>query len=282
MPADEADLLQRLRRGEAPAFAEAFETFADRLYRVALRVVHDPDEAEDVVQETFIVLSRRLEVFEGRSSLGTWLYRVAYNEALQRLRTTWRRAGRAAPGHTALVDDGAGGVADEAPGPSEWAEAGELHDHIDAAIAALPASLRSALLLRDVEGLSTAEAAELLRITPSALKVRVHRARLALRELLSPEPLPPTTMAGGIACAEVVAQLSAYLDGELDEETRARIEAHVADCNHCRVTIDSTRSSLALAGARRNIVLPPPRSARLFERLRAVFASRPDAAGSGM
>lgn len=266
----EAELVAGIRRRDPVAFEEAFARFADRLYRVALGVLGDSDDAEDVVQETFIALADHIDRFEERSRLTTWLYRVAYNAALQRYRSRRRTSDREAPG-----DDGL-----EAPdggrGPAQLAEAREFDEALGRALATMPEGLRIAFVLRDVEGLSTREAAELLDIAPGTLKVRLHRARLRLREALSSEALPPVTDAGGLSCAEVTEQLSDYLAGEVPAELRARIEAHVAQCDHCRVVIDPTKRVLDVAGARRHVVLPE-RSGEIFDRLAAVFASRPAA-----
>lgn len=266
----EAELVAGLRVGDQLAFAEAFERFADRLYRVALGVVGDSDDAEDIVQEAFVALVDHIDRFEERSRLSTWLYRVAYNAALQRYRSRHRTSGREAAGSAASE------VPDGASGPGEIAEAGEFSEALWKALAGLPEGLRIAFLLRDVEGMSTVEAADLLELSPGALKVRLHRARLRLRDALSSEVLPPTTNAGGISCAEVTELLSDYLAGDLPPETRTQIETHVAQCDHCRVMVDSTRRVLEVAGASRHVVLPE-RSGEMFDRLAAVFASRPPA-----
>ncbi len=268
--ADE-DLVERLRRGEDAAFVEAYSTYANLLYRTALRVLRDADEAADVVQETFVTLAQRVQTFEGRSRLSTWLYRVAYRHALQRLRSPDRRR---RPARSEGVLAAAERTPDMSPGPAQRLEQKLLHDGIDEALALLPESLRAAFVLRDIEGMSTAEAADALHVSESALKVRLHRARLRLRERLSDELLPPETEAAGLPCATVIEQLSGYLDGDIDQALRARIEAHVAECSHCRVMIDSTQRTLELAGEHRHLLLPVPRSAEMLERLRSVFASR--------
>jgi RNA polymerase sigma-70 factor (ECF subfamily) len=147
---------------------------------------NDPMEAEDVLQETFISAFRGLDRFEGRSLLSTWLYRIAYNAALMHLRK--RELATVSidepieneegdPMPRQLVDWGAA--------PDQVLLNGELHRALDAAVAALPETLRSVFVLRDIEGLSTAETAAILDLTETNVKVRLHRARLALRERLS-------------------------------------------------------------------------------------------------
>lgn len=166
---------------DGEAVAALFDAWADRIWRLAVGMLGDEAEAEDVVQEVFLKALTRGGGFEGRSSAGTWLYRVAHNACLDRLRKRRRHATEALDG--------------EAPFPRvlvDWSARadrllldGEARAELDAAVAELPETLRAAFLLRDVEELSTAEAAAALGITPSALKVRLHRARLLLRERLS-------------------------------------------------------------------------------------------------
>jgi len=183
MPA-EPDLLTALRAGDPAALAALFEARADQLYRLALSLLRDPAEAEDVVQETFLKALTRLEQFEGRARLDTWLYRVAYNASLDRLR---RRAPEPLPEDEPEAEGG--------PLPQvivEWSLTpenrlldAEARAMLETAIQALPATLRPVFLLRDIEGLSGEETAEALGLNAGVVKVRLHRARLALRERLS-------------------------------------------------------------------------------------------------
>jgi len=184
--ADDAAILRALQAGDTGALAALFDAYADRLYRLALGLLHNPDEAEDVVQETFLKALTHLDRFEGRSRLSTWLYRVAYNASMDRLRRQGESALPAAEG-----DDR---EADAVPLPQvlvEWRTPEEIlidaeaRAALDEAIQALSESLRIVFVLRDIEGLSTAETAEVLGISPGAVKVRLHRARLALRERLA-------------------------------------------------------------------------------------------------
>jgi RNA polymerase sigma-70 factor (ECF subfamily) len=181
--------IEALRAGDPAALSALFETYADRLYRLALGLLRDPAEAEDVVQETFLSTIKHLDRFEGRSSLGTWLYRVAYNASIDRLR---RRTDDPLPPDEPGEDPETGvslplpkSIVDWAGTPERWQADREVAAEIDRAIAKLPQSLRVVFLLRDVEGLSTEETAEALGLSEGATKVRLHRARLAMRERLS-------------------------------------------------------------------------------------------------
>jgi RNA polymerase sigma-70 factor (ECF subfamily) len=163
------------------------ERYSGTVYNLALRLMHnDAMEAEDVLQDTFISAYRGLDRFEGRSLLSTWLYRIAYNAALMRLRKRQvptvsidepLENEEGAPIPRQLVDWGAV--------PDQVLLNGELHSILDAAVTRLPQTLRSVFVLRDIEGLSTAETAAVLDLTETNVKVRLHRARLALREQLS-------------------------------------------------------------------------------------------------
>lgn len=163
------------------------ERYSGTVYNLALRLVINPQEAEEVFQETFISAFRSLDRFEGRSQLGTWLYRIAFNAALMRLRK--RELPTTSIDEPVLTDEGEmipRQLVDWRPLPDEAVLTGELRGLLGDAVATLPETLRSVFVLRDIEGLSTAETAAALDLTEVNVKVRLHRARLALRERLSP------------------------------------------------------------------------------------------------
>jgi RNA polymerase sigma-70 factor (ECF subfamily) len=180
---DELSCLESMRRGDPGCLGGFFELWGDRLYRLALRLTGDAAAAEDVVQEAFVKLMAGAGAIEGRSRLATWLYRVVYNASIDRLKDRKRTVpvpeegeDEALPMPALLVDF---------LSPEEMLKDARTRRALDEAVASLPPSLRAAFLLRDVEGLSTAEAAEALSLTETNLKVRLHRARLLLRERLS-------------------------------------------------------------------------------------------------
>ncbi|MDI3340530.1 MAG: sigma-70 family RNA polymerase sigma factor [Sphaerobacter sp.] len=182
---DELALLEGLRRRDRLACTCLVKRFAPRLYQLAVRLMGDPDEAEGVLQESVIQACAHVDAFQGRSELGTWLHRIVTNTALMHLRRRRpvtvdleEQLQRRSPLPQALVD--------RTTEPSRAVIGAELREMVDRAIAALPDTLRTAFVLREVEGLSTKEAAAELGISESALKVRVHRARLMLREALAP------------------------------------------------------------------------------------------------
>lgn len=184
---NQADLdLNALNRKEKHEFAKLVDAYSDKIYRLALKMLGNVQDAEDVLQETFIKAYKNIEGFEGRSKISTWLYRIAVNESLMLLR---KRKG-------VLVDIDAGLETDDGEImpkqildwcclPEKELMSDETRRIITQAIETLSEANRAAFLLRDVEGLPTREAAEVLEISESALKVRLLRARMALREELT-------------------------------------------------------------------------------------------------
>ncbi len=181
---NEQELLSALRRRDSAAFNQLFETYSDKVYRLAFSQLGNEDEAEGVVQDAFLRLFERLDQFEGRARLSTWLYRVAYNLCQDRLRQ--RRPLLSLnednddddlPAPTVLID--------WEDLPEQYLSAAEVSAELDRAIATLPPKLKTVFTLREMEGLSTQECAEVLGISANAAKVRLHRARLLLREQLA-------------------------------------------------------------------------------------------------
>jgi RNA polymerase sigma-70 factor, ECF subfamily len=176
---DEARLVARSQGGDRLAFEELVRRHADRLYAVVLRFVADPDEAEEVTQEAFLRAWRSIEKFEFRSQFFTWLYRIGINEAK-------RRAERRPPAGTvsSIEDTPIEDAPDWSEAPEFRAEQDQLRGVLEDAVRALPIEYRTPLILRDVEGLSTQEAAGVMELHEAAFKSRLHRARLAVRRAL--------------------------------------------------------------------------------------------------
>ncbi len=184
-PSDEA-VLDLVRAGDAARFEVLMRRYNARLFRVARSITGDDDEAEDVMQEAYVRAWTKLDQFEGRASFATWLTRIAVHEALARGRRRRRERPRGA--WAGDGEEGGGGmseqVRDDAPGPQELASGHELQELLEQAVDALPDAGRVVFVLREVEGLSGAETAAALDLTEGAVKVRLHRARAALRREL--------------------------------------------------------------------------------------------------
>ncbi len=179
-------LLEKLWVGDPLAFAQFVEENQSKVYNLALRMLNDPQEAEDVLQETFLSAYKALPDFEGRSSLGTWVYRIASNASLMRLRK--KQPNSISVDEPLLLEAGDSlprQLADWSHIPENELLSNESRQVMDEAVSELPESLRIVFILRDIEGLSTAEAGEVLGLSEGAIKTRLHRARLWLREKLS-------------------------------------------------------------------------------------------------
>lgn len=216
MDEPDATLLAAARAGDRHAVDELLARYERPIYRFGLRMCGDEESAREVLQETMLAAFRHLPTFRGEASLSTWLYQVARSFCIKQ-----RRGQR--PGQP-LEDD----MADRAPGPDVAAHAHRIGIALAAAIGELPAEQREALILRDVEGLSANEAADVVGVEVGALKSRLHRARLALRHRLA--GLVETTEE---PCADLAHELSAYAASEIDQAACARIEAHLATCPRC-------------------------------------------------
>ncbi|HTW04681.1 MAG TPA: sigma-70 family RNA polymerase sigma factor [Streptosporangiaceae bacterium] len=183
-PATEAELIARAQAGDVAAFERLSGAYADRLYMLLLRLLGDRGEAEDVAQEVMLRAWRGIGHFRGRSSYFTWLYRIAMNEANRALEKRARR-----PAGVSLGPDELQLPAPAADEPSRQAEANELRMALSQALADLPPPLRAAIVLRDVEGLSTQEAAEIAGVSQAAFKSRLHQARLRVRAAIGDQVL---------------------------------------------------------------------------------------------
>ena len=180
----EQELITALRRRDPDAFTYLFENYSDKVYRLAAGLLEDDMEAEGVVQESFLRLFQKLDQFEERSKISTWLYRVAYNAAIDKLRQRQPMAML----DFEMDDDDIPvpfNLADWENGPERLLTDHEIRIELDAAIGALPEKLRGIFILREIEGLSTRETAEITGLSVSAAKVSLHRARLLLREYLA-------------------------------------------------------------------------------------------------
>jgi RNA polymerase sigma-70 factor (ECF subfamily) len=186
---DEQALLQGLRDRRSDAFETLVRTYTPRLLAVARRMLPSDEDARDVVQDAFFNAFRSIDKFEGHAKLSTWLHRIVVNAALMKLRTRRRKPEESLEPLLPSFKDNGGHVDkftqwDEAA--DELAEREETRQVVRDAILSLPDTYREVLVLRDIEEMSTEETARALGITPNAVKIRLHRARLALRTLLDP------------------------------------------------------------------------------------------------
>jgi len=174
---DAPRFLDRLRAGDAPAFEELVMTYQHRVFGVALRMLGNRAEAEDVAQEAFVRAHRALGGFRGDAKLSTWLYAITSRLCLNRLASGERRMAR--QGEHALLR-----LSDAGPRPDAALERRELETALGRAIAELPEDRRIVVVLRDIEGLSYEEIAQVLELELGTVRSRLHRARAELKEKL--------------------------------------------------------------------------------------------------
>src|SRR5271155_3469324 len=183
---DEMALVQSAKGGDVSAFEELVRRYDRNVFRIAQHITQNREDAEDVVQDAFLKAYGNLKQFQGQSKFYTWLVRIAVNEALMKLR-------RRRPERTVSLDQEVRTeedsmpreVADWSPNPEQQYSQAELRDILGKTIQGLPSGFRTVFILRDVEGLSTEETAEALELSIPAVKSRLLRARLQLRERLS-------------------------------------------------------------------------------------------------
>lgn len=186
---DDAELLSRLRRGEDAAYEILVRTYSGRLLAVTRRILRSEDEAREAVHEAFVQAFRHLSQFEEQALVSTWLHRIAVNTALMRLRKRRRKPEEPLdPLLPTYQDDG-----HHVEQFTAWAEPVDeaierrrVQEQVRRCIDQLPESYRTVLLLRDIEEMGTADAAAMLGISENAVKMRLHRARQALRTLVDP------------------------------------------------------------------------------------------------
>jgi RNA polymerase sigma-70 factor (ECF subfamily) len=239
-PTDDA-LLAALQSGDDGAVATLLERYAPAVYRFGSKMCRDPEDAKDVMQDTLLAAARGLRGFRGGSSLSTWLFTIARSFCIKK-----RRQPVGAPRElVSLESDATATVAAVDAPPDRVAEERQVGDALGAAIRELDPIYREVLLLRDVEGLTAPEVASVLGIGVDAVKSRLHRARVAVRDRVAPL-LSPAEPTGSSGCPDVVPMLSRYLEGEIGPAQCAEMDRHVAQCPRCRARCDSLRRTLAL------------------------------------
>lgn len=182
----ETGLMERIRAGDKSACAECIEIHSPGIYRLALRLMRNEADAEEVVQETFLSAFKGIDRFDGRSGLRTWLFRIAYNAAMMRLRRG--KPEEVSAEEAADPEDGA--TVPQAllawrDLPEEELGKTEVREVLERAIRELPEKLRTVFVMRELEELSTGETAAALEISEDVVKTRLHRARFRLRENLA-------------------------------------------------------------------------------------------------
>jgi len=183
--AEENELIGRAKKGEFEAFEELVSRTEGKIYNHLLRLVNNPSDAEELLQETYLSAYKNIASFKGNSTFSTWIYRIATNHAFMLFRKRKPELPLdelPLPTHEELKRRE---IRDWDFDPADAAQSGEVREILTEAIKELPENYRAVVLLRDIEGLSTAETADALGINEGAVKTRLHRTRIFLREILS-------------------------------------------------------------------------------------------------
>ncbi len=281
-PRDDETLLAAARGGDRAALEDLLERWQPRIFRFGLKMCGDPDDASEILQETLLAAARGLRGFRGASSVTTWLYSIARSFCARARRTVQN-----ASASESLDAKAASDLRDPAQDPEEATASREIARALSAGIAELDPTQREILVLRDVEGLTAPQVAEITGLSVEAVKSRLHRARVGLRESLAPlvegrRPLPARrddepasglpgppgglgSPAGSPPCPDIPLLYSRHLEGEVDSDLCARLEHHVSGCNRCKTECDALQATLALCQRARETPLPEPvrTSARL-------------------
>ena len=189
-PRNDQELLSRLQAGDESALREVAETYSSKIYQLAFRYLRNKEDAEEVTQDVLYKVYRKVGAFRGDAALSSWIYRITFNAAMSRLRTAkYQRTQNDELSMT--VSDGDDGVSSRHE-VADWSDLADekvfrsqLRRRVFSAILALPAIYRAPVMLRDIQGMSTEEASEILRVKDQTLKSRLHRGRLILRKQLA-------------------------------------------------------------------------------------------------
>jgi RNA polymerase sigma-70 factor (ECF subfamily) len=266
---NDQSLVQAARDGDRRALEKLLERHQGAVYRFGMKMCGETEDAKDVLQETLFAAARTLPDFRGASSVTTWLYTIARSFCLKK-----RRTSKFAPERIESLEaqgEASAEVPDARRTPEEDAARRQLAQVLDGAIRGLDPMYREVLLLRDVEGLPAAEVAEILGITVEAVKSRLHRARMAVRERVAPAlahgaPEAPQATPG---CQDVVTIFSRRLEGEIDAGACAELEKHLQTCAACRGRCDSLRATLTMCRDAGKAQVPPEVARSVREALHA-------------
>ncbi|MCG5054704.1 MAG: sigma-70 family RNA polymerase sigma factor [Myxococcales bacterium] len=241
-PASDEALLDAARAGDSEALERLLERHQAQVYRFGMTMCRSPEDAKDVLQDTLIAVARGVRDFRGSSSLSTWLYTIARSFCIKK-----RRRSKFAPEleRTADVSDLGAFATDPGAGPDELLVSKQVRLALEEAIGALAPAYREVLLLRDAEGLTAPEVAEVLGLSVAAVKTRLHRARAEVRAQVGPK-LGITSLPPGPACPDVVALFSRFLEDEISPSTCTDMQRHLQGCARCSALCDSLKQTLAL------------------------------------
>jgi RNA polymerase sigma-70 factor (ECF subfamily) len=248
-----------------PSIEAIFKQYRRKVYGLALSITRNPKDAEDALQNTFLKIARGLRFFRRQSKISTWVYRIAYNEALMILRK--RRSSVRLTGYLEHA-------AEKAPSglyvnwpklPDQLLLDKELQERIDAAIQYMPIQYRTALLLHHAEGLSLKETASILQVSLSALKTRMHRAYLSLRAEIDGyrQDKEAHKYVRQKICGALMRFVYDYEKDLLSPRKKQSFNVHIDDCPSCKSFLSSYRGALRVSNALQCHDIPAPLQSRI-------------------
>ena len=279
------DAITRLRSGDTASVEDAMQLLQGTVYAFSMKVCGHPEDAEDTMQEVLMRSLPHLAKIGDPRALAVWLYTVARNRCWR-----MRRKGAHAPKQTLSLDELAPDDAelgrlleDRAKGPEAQLLDREKDRMLQQAVLTLPAPYRMVLVLHDMEELTAEQVAQVLGLKPGTVRVRLHRARLALRRQISRmvhrvpakparrkrravKKSGPKSSHRPAACREIFANLSEYIDGRLEPASCEEMQAHIASCPPCVAFIDDLRSAIERCRA-----IEPKCDAAVASRLRSLL-----------
>src|SRR5512134_1038762 len=242
------ELLAAARRGDRDALEQLLAHHQHRVFRFGVKMCGEEEDAKDVLQDTLIAAARSIKDFRGASSVSTWLYTIARSFCIKK-----RRRSKFAPEQEESLDQAEPGlearqIVDPNRGPEDDLAGRQIERALEQAIARLEPMYREVLVLRDVEGLTAPEVAEVMGLSVEAVKSRLHRARVAVREAVAPllavpeaggaavpaSEAAPLAAAAPSACPDIVELFSRHLEGEISATLCADMEKHLARCPSCQ------------------------------------------------
>jgi RNA polymerase sigma-70 factor (ECF subfamily) len=282
MRSDVERAVQLLQRGDDDALAQAIELLQKSVFSFSMRVCDQQQDAEDTMQEVLIKSVPYLSKFTSSKALAVWLYKVAKNSCLLS-----RRKSKFAPQVEMSLEDLMPDLEDlerlhgaSSLSPEAAAIRGQQDHRVHEAIRSLPAHYRIVLVLRDMEGLTEEEVAEVTGLRPGTVHVRLHRARLFVRKELARQDVPRTSLAISktrrpsrpALCRKMFAGLLDYLDGQLDDFSCAEMEAHLNGCEPCKDFLRNLESTIKRCQDSSAACPDPIKAAALRKQLLAAYS----------
>lgn len=257
-------MIESAKAGDPEALDAILARYQPQIYRFGMKMCRDPEDAADVLQNTLLAVARTVKDFRGASSMTTWLYTIARSFCIKQRRKQMNAEPLDGPG-------AATAIADPAPNPEETAGQRQIARVLDEAIHRLEPKYREVLVLRDVEGLTAPEVAEVLGVSVAAVKSRLHRARKSVRAEVAPL-LIHDVEAPRDDCPDVLDLYSKHTEGEISRALCDEMEQHLASCDRCASTCDSMKQTLAMCRASPAPIPPEAVQARVRRGLAALLS----------